>query len=501
MNLMEQLRKWNENGEYQKIIDTVEEMQEEELAPELISELARAYNNIAEPGDKEMLEKAIRLLKPLEEALGETYSWNYRMAYAYYYLDEEGQALLYFERALEAQPGDEDVQQYITDCRRRLALPRFEMSFRERTAAAWAEFEAGEARIRELLDCEDRNGVSEELTGECSRLLSVAFSDVSFELGFNGEKYELILTPEGNRARLFPLVYFQQHAPAGILNHWNILVGRQASRDFALSAFGESLSGSDVLVWVETTGDSPEDTSVSLKLFCEKLLPLLYENEDQVWWLLTTLLDQILGEIPSMKLVEEFDILCEPMEMMGITLDELPEMLQKMGIDTGGGAEDFLENSYIAYQREPDQDPEAGWRRDVFVGSTRCIALINEYMNGETVLMDYFHRDGIVAGFFSYPLDCFDGEEERSRAVLDFRDALTDYVLEHAGSDSVCFLGGASGTGRGYLDFIAWDLDAVLKAAITFFRDSPLRWAVFHAFRWNVNAVSLVDKEREETTE
>lgn len=196
-----------------------------------------------------------------------------------------------------------------------------------------------------------------------------------------------------------------------------------------------------------------------------------------------------------MRLVKEFDVLGEPMEMAGITLDELPETLQKMGIDIECDAEAFLENGYIAYQRKPDQDPEAGWRRDVFAGSTRCTALINEYINGETTLMDYFHRDGIVAGYFSYPLDSFNGEEERSRAVLDFRDALTDYVLEHAGSDSVCFLGGATGIGHGYLDFIAWDLNEVLKAAITFFRDSPLRWAVFHAFRWNVSAVTLVDKE------
>lgn len=172
-----------------------------------------------------------------------------------------------------------------------------------------------------------------------------------------------------------------------------------------------------------------------------------------------------------------------------------------MGIDISCDAESFLENSYIAYQREPDQDPEAGWRRDVFVGSTRCTALINEYMNGETVIMDHFHRDGIVAGYFSYPLDGFDGEENRSGAVLDFRDALTDYVLEHAGSDSVCFLGGATGIFRGYLDFIAWDLNEVLKAAVTFFRDSPLPWAVFHTFRWNVSALTLTDKESEETTE
>ena len=59
--------------------------------------------------------------------------------------------------------------------------------------------------------------------------LNQAFDEISFEMGFNGEKYELILTPEGDKVKLFELVYFQKHAPKEVLEHWNILVGRQPS--------------------------------------------------------------------------------------------------------------------------------------------------------------------------------------------------------------------------------------------------------------------------------
>ena len=52
------------------------------------------------------------------------------MAYAYYYLDQGGPALNYFERALEARP--DEILAFIEDCRRRLALPRFEKPFRTR---------------------------------------------------------------------------------------------------------------------------------------------------------------------------------------------------------------------------------------------------------------------------------------------------------------------------------------------------------------------------------
>ena len=148
MKLTEQLQEWNENDEYQKIIDAIEGMPVEERTPELISELARAYNNIAGP-----------------------------------------------------------------------ALPYFEQSFREKTAEGWSVFEKGEARLRALMDQKDQGAVREELIETCSGLLSAVFSDVSFELGFNGKKYELILTPEGKRTKLFELVYFQSHAPSSVLEH------------------------------------------------------------------------------------------------------------------------------------------------------------------------------------------------------------------------------------------------------------------------------------------
>ena len=74
----------------------------------------------------------------------------------------------------------------------------------------------------------------ELLLKTCSQVLELAFCDPAFELGFNGEKYELILSPEGKRSALFPLVYFQPHAPKSILEHWNILVGRQPSQGFSL---------------------------------------------------------------------------------------------------------------------------------------------------------------------------------------------------------------------------------------------------------------------------
>lgn len=47
MNLLEQCQKWNEEDEFQKIIDTLEAIPAGERTPEMDSELARAYSNLA----------------------------------------------------------------------------------------------------------------------------------------------------------------------------------------------------------------------------------------------------------------------------------------------------------------------------------------------------------------------------------------------------------------------------------------------------------------------
>ena len=81
------------------------------------------------------------------------------------------------------------------------------------------------------------------------------------------------------------------------------------------------------------------------------------------------------------------------------------------------------------------------------------------------------------------------------KAILDFRDNLRDAILRDAGEEAVTFLGGATGLYHGYLDFIAWDLPAVLTAAQAFFEESGLPYAHFHAFRRDVGGVPLLDEE------
>ncbi|GAA0213523.1 tetratricopeptide repeat protein [Selenomonas dianae] len=491
MTLLEQCQRWHENEEYQKIITEIEALPSEERTPELDSELARAYNNAAGAEDRAYFEKAIGLLAPHADYFKGDHLWNFRMGYSYYYLDREDCALPHFEAALAALPDDADTERMIESCHKGLSLPFFQRPFRIRVQEAWAAFENIEADLRALMDAEEDRG--EELIARCEAVLRIALSDAAFEMGCGGEKYELILTPEGTRVKLFPLVYFARHAPASVREHWDIHVGRTASLG-ALRTGDYSIERKDV-----TTYFTREDKGIALMVYCEKLLPLLKEDENRAWWMLSTLVDQALGEIASIRLIHDFEVLDAPREEPSILLADLPKALEEAGFSLAGDAEDYLEHSYLAYEREPQNSSDTDWRFDVYTGSTRLPAILSAYTENDPALADMYHADGIAAGFLAYPLT--DELRADAEAPLAFRDALMTAIERDTKElDAVTFLGGATGTDCGYLDFLAWDLHAVLCAADDFLQKTNLPWAVFHSFRRDANSVSILDRTEEENS-
>ena len=489
MDILKQCQKWHEEDKFQKIIDALEAIPAEERTPEMDSELARAYNNLADPhkpGGRDLLKKAIALLKPHEEYFEGDHCWNFRMGYAYYYLDQEGRALRYFEKALEARPGDEDTKVFIEWCRKGISLPQFSACFRERTESAWEAFAKMEAELRQMMDDDKDHTRGAEIVAQMEEALNLVFDEISFEMGFNGEKHELILTPEGDRVKLFELVYFQKHAPKEVLEHWNILVGRQPSQNTGLrTEDGWDISGEDVQIWLEEQGEN----SFVLSAYCEKLLPVLREAEGQVWWMLTTLTDQVLGEIPHMRYIDSFHVLEEPKAEPSFPLSQLPDKLKEKGLDLSCDPEGYLE-SYLSYQLEPNKDPDADWRLDTIVGSTCCVPLINGYLNADNDFMDDLHADGAVAGFFCYPLDTL-REEEGSEKIFAFRDKLEEVFTTGGDPEILTLTGGATGLFCGYVDFIAWDIRAVLQKAKEFFEGTDIPWVSFHTFRREAGTVAL----------
>ena len=506
MDILKQCQKWHEEDKHQKIVDALEAISAEERTPEMDMELARAYNNLAdssEPEGRKLLHQALELMQSHEEELGDTYSWNFRMGYVYYYLDQEGRALRHFEKALELHPGDDpklntrqDMEELIDSCKKGISLPQFWECFRERTENCWETFAEMEAELRQMMDEDKDHTRGAELVAQMEGALNQAFDEISFEMGFNGEKHELILTPEGDKVKLFELIYFQKHAPKEVLEHWNILVGRQPLQNIGLrTENGLDISGDDVQIWLEEQGEN----SFAISAYCEKLLPMLRDEEGRAWWMLTTFTDQVLGEIPHMRYIDSFDVLEEPKAEPSFLLSQLPDKLREQGLELSTDPEAYLE-SYLGYKMEPKQDPDADWRLDVMAGSTCCVPLINGYLNADNDFMDDLHADGAVAGFFCYPLDTL-REEEGSQKIFDFRDKLEEVLTGGDGSEVLTLTGGATGLYCGYVDFIAWDIQEALNMAKEFFEGTDIPWAIFHTFRREAGSVPLKQQDAGSETE
>ena len=106
-NLVEKLNILHKEGKHQEIIDKIEILSSEEMNPEIIGILARAYNNV------DNYEKALELLKSIEEYGKNTNVWNYRIGYSYYYLDNYLEAKKHFLKAIEIDSSDSDSHLFL----------------------------------------------------------------------------------------------------------------------------------------------------------------------------------------------------------------------------------------------------------------------------------------------------------------------------------------------------------------------------------------------------
>ncbi len=106
-NLIKLLNILHKEERHREIIDKIESLPNEEKTTEIIGILARAYNNI------DNYKKAIELLKSIEKTEENTYIWNYRIAYSYYYLDNYLKAKKYFSKAIEINPNEADSHLFL----------------------------------------------------------------------------------------------------------------------------------------------------------------------------------------------------------------------------------------------------------------------------------------------------------------------------------------------------------------------------------------------------
>ncbi|MDO4728697.1 MAG: suppressor of fused domain protein [Bacteroidota bacterium] len=112
--ILAKIDKWDNDDKISAIIEFVEDLPVEDKTPAVLSELGRAYNNLywLEPTEKnrEYLKKAVSIFNYIKDDINPQ-SWNYRIGYAYFFLDNIEKAKEHLSQTKESN--GEELYSYL----------------------------------------------------------------------------------------------------------------------------------------------------------------------------------------------------------------------------------------------------------------------------------------------------------------------------------------------------------------------------------------------------
>ncbi|GAA3410594.1 SMI1/KNR4 family protein [Paenibacillus hodogayensis] len=111
-DLLEQLALWHDKNKYQKIVDRILQMPEQDRDYDVNCHLARALNNLGR------YEEALQQLLAMKEQGEHDPLWHFRTGYAYYYLSKYENAEAAFEIASKLDPKDRSASMFLNWSRR-----------------------------------------------------------------------------------------------------------------------------------------------------------------------------------------------------------------------------------------------------------------------------------------------------------------------------------------------------------------------------------------------
>jgi len=326
-------------------------------------------------------------------------------------------------------------------------------TFKEKVQSFWEAFAKEESEIRSMMDNKvDGN----TLLKFVSNILNIAFKDPYFEMGINkDDKYELIMTPEGNRAKLLQLHYWLQMAPENLWEKWNFYSTKPGhpDSDFGMQMYDISISKEDVTIYYEIDEERPK---VNIQVYSPKLMSLEENHRFNMFFIF---LDQFIGELYTMEYIGYIDFVESELDINTVSISELKQTIDKIIDEREWSKYENPYEIYSSYQMEPTESEEWSLREDIYIGYTACIPLLNTFYRGENDLFNEFKEEGVIFGFLFY-----ENINVPQKEMVPFRAEIEDKILDIAIAQNVAnSIGGATGSHFSYIDFIIFDFDAFLK--------------------------------------
>ncbi len=321
-------------------------------------------------------------------------------------------------------------------------------SFKERIDLFWRLFLEEEASLRESLENEENfQGARQHI----EELIDNTFSTRNCEIGFNKStnKWELMLTPEGDKARLFALSYWKEEAPSQLLEHWTFYEMRKPmanAENFKLHMYDTVLEVRDVLLY-----PSLEEGRVNLRVYSEKLNEL---DEAEAYLMLYIFMQQFIGEAYDMAYIGEVEIVPNLEIEEALLLTELKAYIEDMIEEGYVPVYGDLCEVFTAYELLPSKERRCPLREDIYEGKNALMALVHEYYTNKVGVLDEGQQLGITYGFIF-----FNTENMSKESALSVRNRLEDQLIKASREKHfVRYIGGATGLFNSYIDCIVYDM-------------------------------------------
>ena len=504
MDILEQCQTWRKQNKRKLIINLIESLPEEQRTALLDSELAIAYSeqiqvNPIRAQDILDLKKAVALLKKHEAELGETFNWNFRLGYAYFYLEQHDLSIKYMQNALllnTDEPDDDcikdDVEYFINCSEQGINVPIITCSFLDRVRLTWDEFKQRRSHIEDLINTNEHD-LAIALLEECFHVL---FEDIHFELGIKDKVYEIIFPTECDLATTLQLKTFIAHVPSKLKKHWSFIIGRPDDANLIIDNGAAKLTSQDFMVYSCDIGNNRYD----LKIIAPKLKKLT-STDEQAQKLAFYFIASTLGEVNYLNHIAGLELLNKEANIkdlsdydQGCTLDNFILKLKEQGLKLNNDVKLLPDSCLKEYQHATPYGNEMCSRFDIDHGMSSLLGLHVEFLREESSLYNSFYHNGAIPVFI-----CFELTNPPKSSSLHITDSQLEKMVATIRNKTAAvasIVGYASGLNYGYIDCIAWDVQKFLACIDYYFnQNDKIKSAACQAFNQSDSFVRLKPHE------
>ena len=491
MDILQQCHIWQEQGRHELIVNLIESLPDEQRTALVECELAKACIDMAQidsmhAKDILWLKKAVALLKKHEAELSDTFKWNFRLGYAYFYLEQHDLSIKYMQKALLLHSSDhndgftkEDVEYFRSSSEQKNEMPISIHSFLDRVYLAWGEFKQRRSQIEDLINNNEHDKAI-ALLDDCFHVL---FDEINFELSIKGKVYEVIFPTECDLATILQLKTFIAHTPSKVKKHWSFIIGRPADANLIIDNGAATLTSQDFTVYSCDLGNSRYD----LKIIAPKIKKFV-SSDEQAQKLAFYFISNTLGEINYLNHVAGLEVLNEDANINDLSgydqscsIDSFIEKLKEQGLELNNDVKSLTDSCLKHYQQVRLFHDEICSRLDIDHGSSFLLGLHYEYLAGDGNLYNSFYHNGAVPVFI-----CFEQTNHHQSSSLHISDSqLAQMVatIRNKTSALATIVGYAAGLHYGYIDCIAWDLQKFITTVDNILgRDNKIKRAACQVF-------------------